>query len=225
MDKLFDKLPYDDLDGIQFAQLLAGAVGIGLVLFIAYYFTLYSATNTEFEELTKKKEEAQRTLKRYKSTVAKEDQVAKNMARVKGQFDAFKNQMPRQTEIPNLLRRIEAFAKHRKMKMVALTLEEGKVKNFYKEIPLKIQIFGELWVTLDFIEYMQSLLRLVSLEDLILQAQNVQIAGTGSGGGSKGSLVTSLTLKTYSFVEGSENKVPPKKAPPKKKKKKKKKGH
>lgn len=224
MDKLFDKLPYDDLDGIQFAQLLAGAVGIGLVLFIAYYFTLYSATNTEFEELTKKKEEAQRTLKRYKSTVAKEDQVAKNMARVKGQFDAFKNQMPKQTEIPNLLRRIEAFAKHRKMKMVALTLEEGKVENFYKEIPLKIQIFGGLWVTLDFIEYMQSLLRLVSLEDLILQAQNVQIAGTGGRGGSTGSLVTSLTLKTYSFVEGAENKVPPKKAPPKKKKKKKK-GH
>ena len=162
MDKLFDKLPYDDLDGIQFVHLLAGAIGIGLVLFMAYFFTLYSATSTEFEILTKKKESAQRTLKRYKSTVAKEDRVAKSMARVKGQFDAFKKQMPRQTEIPNLLRRIEAFGKQRNIKMVALTLEEGAIKNFYKEIPLKIQIYGELWVTLDFIEYMQNLLRLVS---------------------------------------------------------------
>jgi Tfp pilus assembly protein PilO len=226
MDKLFDKIPYDDLDGIKFAHLLGGAIGIGLVLFVAYFFTLYSATNTELEKLTKKKEAAERTLKRYKSTVAKEDRVAKNMARVKGQFDAYKNQMPRQGEIPNLIRRIEAFGEHRNIKMVALTLEEGKVGNFYKEIPLKVQIFGELWVTLDFIEYMQNLLRLVSLENLILQAQNVQIVGAGGDSGKAGSLITNLTLKTYSFMEGAENRAAPKKAPKKKVlKKKKKKGH
>jgi Tfp pilus assembly protein PilO len=226
MDKLFDKLPYDDLEGIQFTHMLAGATGIGLILFVAYYFTLYSATSTEFEKLVKKKEHAERTLKRYKSTVAKKDRVEKNMARVKGQFEAFKNQMPRQDEIPSLLRRIEAFGKHRNIKMVALTLEEGAIQSFYKEIPLKIQIYGELWVTLDFIEYMQNLLRLVSLENLILQGQNVQMAGMGNLGETGGSLVTALTLKTYSFVEGAENRPVAKPAPPKKKKKKKKKkGH
>jgi Tfp pilus assembly protein PilO len=225
MDKLFDKLPYDDLDGIQFIHMLAGAIGIGLVLFVAYFFTLYSATNTEFEKLVKKKEGAERTLKRYKSVVAKEDRVAKRMSLVKGRFEAFKSQMPKQDEIPSLLRKIEAFGKHRNIKMVALTLEEGAIGSFYKEIPLKIQIYGELWVTLDFIEYMQNLLRLVSLENLLLQSQRVEIAGAGGKEATLGSLVTVLTLKTYSFVEGAENRVPPKKKPAKKKKKKKKKGH
>ena len=84
MDKLFDKLPYDDLDGIQFTHLLAGAAGVGLLLFIAYYFTLYSATSTEFETLTKEKVEAQRTLKRYQVTVAKKDKVAKKSGSGKG---------------------------------------------------------------------------------------------------------------------------------------------
>ncbi len=50
-------------------------------------------------------------------------------------------------------------------------MEEGKVEDFYKEIPFKIQLTGELWVTLDFIEYAQSLLHLVSFEDLTLQSQ------------------------------------------------------
>jgi type IV pilus assembly protein PilO len=205
MDKLFDKIPYDDLEGIKFVHMLMGAIGIGLVLSIAYFFTLYSATNAEFVELTKKKKEAQRTLKRYKTTVAKEDRVAKSMALSKGRLDAFKNQMPRQTEIPSLLQKIEAFGKQRNIKMVALTLREGAVKNFYKEIPLKIQISGGLWVTLDFIEYMQNLLRLVSLEDLQLQGQSVQVAGSRGDGASTGSLITSFTLKTYSFVDGAEN--------------------
>ena len=225
MDKLFDKLPYDDLDGIQFTHMLAGAVGIGFALFLAYYFTLYSANTTEFEKLTKKKEGAQRTLKMYKATVAKEDRVAKNMALVKGRFDAFKNQMPRQAEIPNLIRKIEAFGKNRNIKMVSLTLEEGVMGSFYKEIPLKIQIYGGLWVTLDFIEYMQNLLRLVSLENLILQSQGAKVPGVDDKAGATGSLITVLTLKTYSYVDGAESRAAPKKKEPPKKIKKKKTGH
>jgi len=208
MDKLFDKIPYDDLDGVQFTHMLVGAVGIGFVLFIGYFFTFHNATNAEFEKLAKKKEAAQRTLKLYKSIVAKEDRVAKNMAQVKGKFDAFKSQMPGQAEIPGLMRKIEAFGKQRNIKMVALTLNEGVVGDFYKEIPLKIQLNGEIWGTLDFIEYMQNLLRLVSLEDLVLKFQRLNFSEEM---GRAGSLVTVLTLKTYSYVEGAENSTAPKK--------------
>ncbi len=223
MNKLFDKLPYDDLDGVKFIHMLAGAAGAGLVLFIAYFFTLYSATSTEFDELSKQKKEAQRTLKRYQSKVAQEDQVAKNLARVKGRFDAFKNQMPRQAEIPGLMRQITAFAKDKNIKMVALTLEEGEVGSFYKEIPLKIQVQGELWVTLDFIEYMQNLLRLVNLNNLVLRGPDADISRRRAGRTAFGSLSTTLTVTTYSFLEGAENRMPEKKAPPEKKEEKK--GH
>ena len=100
MDKLFEKLPYDDLDGIQFSHLLAGAAGIGLVLFIAYYFTLYSATSTEFEKLTKEKIAAERTLKRYKATVAKKDKVAKKLALAKADSMRIKVKFPARPRFP-----------------------------------------------------------------------------------------------------------------------------
>ena len=224
MDKLFEKLPYDDLDGIQFSHLLAGAAGIGLVLFIAYYFTLYSATSTEFEKLTKEKIAAERTLKRYKATVAKKDKVAKKLALAKGRLDVYKSQIPSPAEIPNLMQRIAEFGKHRNMQMVALTVEEGTKSMFVDVIPLKVQLQGELWVTLDFLDYMQNLLHLVSFDNLSLEAQPL-IAGVRGEGATAGSLRTSLRVKTYSFREGAEDFKPAKKAPPKKKAKKKKKGH
>ena len=213
MDKLFDKLPYDDLEEIQFSHLLAGAIGIGFVIFLIYFFTLHSALSEEHANLLKQKEGAERTLKRYKATVAKEGLVAKNMARVKGQFDAYKNQMPSQDEIPGLMQKITEFGKHRNMKMVALTLQEGEIGDFYKEIPLKVQIDGELWVTLDFIEYMQNLLRLVTFEDLTLKGQSGSTSKRGAAVGTASSLNTTLIAKTYSFLEGSEKSAKKKKGP------------
>ena len=210
MEKIFDKLPYDELEDIQFIHLLAGAIGIGLVLFLVYFFTLHSVFNEEYESLLKQKDRAERTLKRYKATVAKEGVVAKNMARVKGQFEAFKNQMPSQDEIPSLIQKITEFGKHRKIKMVALTLQEGEIGDFYKEIPLEVQIDGELWVTLDFIDYMQNLLRLVSFENLILQGRSTGNSRRRTAESTIVSLSTTLTAKTYSFLEGSENRSPKK---------------
>ena len=225
MEKLFDKLPYDDLEGIQFTHLLAGAIGIGLALFLAYFFTLHSASSEEFKNLIRQKEGAERTLKQYKATIAKEGLVAKNLALVKGRFDAYKNQMPSQDEIPGLMKKIADFGEHRNIKMVALTLQEGEIEDFYKEIPLKVQVSGEFWATLDFIEYVQNLLRLVSFENLILQGQDFSNSRGRDSGPVAGSLSTTLTATTYSFLEGSENRAPKKEEPAKPEAVKKKKGH
>ncbi len=204
MDKLFDKLPYEDLEDIQFTHMLGGAIGIGLILFLAYFFTLHSITKEEFENLIKQKEGAERTLKRYKSMIAKQGLVAKNMSLVKGQFEAYKNQMPGQDEIPGLLEQIAEFGKNRNIRMVELTLQEGKIGDFYKEIPLQVEVSGELWVTLDFIEYMQNLLRLVSFENLTLQGEDPNDRSRSSSSNA-GLLSTTLTAKTYSFINGAEN--------------------
>jgi type IV pilus assembly protein PilO len=205
MEKLFEKLPYDDLEVIKFSHLLSGSIVIGLVLFLAYYFTLYSATNREFEKLTRQKEVAEITLNQYKDTLAKEGFVAKNMARVRGRFNAFKNQMPRQNKMPNLIQKIMAFGKNRNIKVTALTMKEGAIHDFYKEIPFKIEVNGGFWATLDFIEYVQNLLSLVNFENLILQGQGTSTSGAASSETMVGSLNTTLTAKTYSFLDGSEH--------------------
>ena len=54
MDTNFYKHPYDTLEGIKFFHLLAGAVAIGFAIITAYYFTLFSATNTKLTGVVKK---------------------------------------------------------------------------------------------------------------------------------------------------------------------------
>lgn len=205
MEKLFDKLPYEDLEGIKVAHLLAGSIGIGLALFLVYYLTLYSSTNEEFKKLTAQKEGAERTLKEYKAILFREDVVVKNMTLIRSRFDVFKNQMPSQNEIPTLMQRLTTFGKHRNIKINAITMEEGSIKDFYKEIPFKIQITGELWDTVDFIEYAQNLLRLVSFENLILQGQRVSSSDAASLRATESSLNTTLTAKIFTFLEDSED--------------------
>ena len=205
MEKFFDKLPYEDLEGIKVAHLLAGSIGIGLVLFLVYYLTLYSSTNEEFKKLAAQKEGAEITLKEYKAILFREGLVAKNMTLIRSRFDVFKNQMPSQNEIPTLMQRLTTFGKHRNIKITAITMEEGSIKDFYKEIPFKIQITGELWDTVDFIEYAQNLLRLVSFENLILQGRRVSSSDAASLRAAEGSLNTTLTAKIFTFLEDSED--------------------
>ena len=221
MDKLFDKLPYDTLEDIKFLHLLAGAVGIGLAIIAAYYFTLLSATNTELTGLVKKKETAERTLKRHKTIVKKGDSTEKDLARVSGQLNAYKKQMPVADDLPRLLKKISNFGANRKIELLNFELSEGSVKDFYKEIPLQIRMRGDLWSTLDFFEYMQNLLQLVSFDNLSFETLQVPVIGPNGPTGENAFLLqTVMTAKTFSFIEGSDKRpVATKKSPVKKKKK------
>ena len=205
MEKIFKKLPYDDLERLKVTHWLAAGIGLSLVLFLAYYLTLYSATKEEYKKLITEKAGAEKALEEYKVTLAKKGLVEKNMARVKGRFDVFKNKMPSQDEISTLMQRLIVFTKQRNIKMTAITMEEGSIKDFYKEIPYKIQITGEFWDTLDFIEYAQNLLRLVSFENLILQGQSNSESDTANARVAMGSLNTTLTAKTFSFLESFDD--------------------
>ena len=215
MNKLFDKLPYDALEDIKLLQLLAGVVGIGLAIIVTYYFTLFSATNTELNGLIQKKETAERALKRHRAVVGKGDLIERNLARVSGKLDAYKKQMPVADDLPILLKKVSGFGENRKIELLNFELSEGSVKDFYKEIPLQIRMRGDLWSTLDFFEYMQNLLQLVSFEGLSLETKKVPVMGpNGPTGQNDYLLQTVMTVKTFSFIEGSDKRPVATKKPP-----------
>jgi Tfp pilus assembly protein PilO len=114
-----------------------------------------------------------------------------------------------------------------KIELLNFSLAEGSVKDFYKEIPLQIRMRGDLWSTLDFFEYMQNLLQLVSFENLSFETLQVPVVGPNGPTGQNAFLLqTVMTARTFSFIEGSDNRpVATKKPSVKKKKKKKKSGH
>jgi type IV pilus assembly protein PilO len=206
MEKFFDSLPYDNLTGVKLVHVISAVLGIGLVIGAAFYFTLYSATQEEIVKLEKKRGSLKITLKTYQRLVASKEEVTQALAMVAGNLDAMKSQLPKTSEMPDLLKRVADMGKSLGLQVLLFELNEGSVKDYYKEIPVSINFRGGIWKTLDFFDGMQNLLRLVDFEELEMDVKQVAILG-GEGKAIKSvpMLHTQFTAKTFSYVEGAEN--------------------
>ncbi len=206
MEKFFDSLPYDSLTGVKLVHVISAVLGIGLVIGAAFYFTLYSATQEEIVKLEKKRGSLKITLKTYQRLVASKEEVTQALAMVAGNLDAMKSQLPKTSEMPDLLKRVADMGKSLGLQVLLFELNEGSVKDYYKEIPVSINFRGGIWKTLDFFDGMQNLLRLVDFEELEMDVKQVAILG-GEGRAIKSvpMLHTQFTAKTFSYVEGAEN--------------------
>ena len=208
-DKIFDKLPYDTLEGVKLVHVVLVALGLGLLLGAAYYFTLYTANQEEMALLENQKVELTKTLKRYRLVVSQREAVTRQLALVRGNLDALKRQMPKEEEMPRLLKRVAEIGRGLGLQILLFGMEEGTINDFYKEIPININFRGRLWKTLDMFDGMQNLLRLVDFSNVLLDVKMVDILG-GDGMAVKSipMLHTSFTAKTFSYIEGSEDKLP-----------------
>jgi type IV pilus assembly protein PilO len=202
IDKLFEHIPYDFLRDVKFFHLLSAGAVIGVLLFTGYYFTLYQNTHEELENLQTQRAQTAQKLKNYKQMVAQKDSIAKNLARMTGRLDALKQQLPREKDLPRLLKEVSGFGSRRAtFDITRFQLENGKVEDFYKEIPVAIQMQGSFWDTLDFLDKMQNRLQLVNFSDLKMDLK------TGPTTGQSQALFTNITASTYAYIEGSETKV------------------
>lgn len=217
LDKLFDKLPYETLEKIKFVQLLMGAVGAGALILIVYYFTLYGMSQNDSVELAKKKEAAESKLKSSEALVARTNATSRDLAAVGHNFaDAIRG-MPRSHEMPQLLNKINDFERELGVEILLFLIEEGRVKDFYKEVPVKILVKGDFWNAVGFLDKLQDLLRIVNVSDLKMEFKKPQAkAKKGKKGEEEESdeppprpyLLTEMTAKTYAYIEGAESKLP-----------------
>lgn len=208
MEKIFEKLPYDALEDVKTTYLLLGGFAIGLLFLGLYYFTLYSTTQKQLVLEKSKRDTTQLTLNRYRVLVSQKDLISQQVARAVGQLDTMRKQMPKTEEIPRLLERVANLGNGLGLQVLLFQLEEGQVKDFYKEIPVNIQFRGGLWRTLDFFDGIQNLLRLVNFTKLEMTVKQVALVDkTGPTGENVDMLHTIFIAKTFSYISGSETKI------------------
>jgi Tfp pilus assembly protein PilO len=213
IEKILERLPYDLLERVKFAHLLLGSAAVGLLLFSVYFFTLYKVNHEELAQLQTKRTQMEQKLNNYKKLVAQKDSIANDLTRSRGKLDAMKQQLPKAEDMPGLLKEVASFGGGRgAFEVTHFQLEQGGVKDFYKKIPVAIQMRGSFWDTLDFLDKMQNRLQLVNVSDLKMSLQENRAAGRSedSEGGSNGSnfkLNTKLVANTYAYIEGAEDKV------------------
>ena len=169
LDKVFYKLPYEQLEKVKFVHLLMGAAGAGLLMFLIYFFTLYSGGQEETTALLSKKAELEKKLSSNELLVSQTAAVTKELAILVHDLNEVKRQMPASDEMPQLLRRVGDSEKDLSINILSFKVEEGKVQDYYKEIPISITMCGRFWNSVGFFDRIQDLLQAVTFSKLMIE--------------------------------------------------------
>jgi type IV pilus assembly protein PilO len=226
LDQLFDKLPYEQLEKIKFVHLLAGAVGTGVLFIVIYFFTIYSSGQEEFVALVVKKEQVEKKLKENELLVARTSAVEKELATRGHALAQVKRQMPLANDMPQLLRKVGDSEGELALQIMAFEVEEGKVNDYYKEIPIKIQVRGGYWNAVGFFDKLQDLLQIVNFSDLKMETRKEKKSAARGKGNleakqaldsmstEKVGLITEVKAKAFAYIDGAEDRAAASAAPP-----------
>ena len=193
MDRIFNKLPYDTLEGAGPAKIFAAAVGISLVFFILAFFTLISTISAELETVKRKIVDTQYTLEKYFKVVASKDEVVKNLSLRSGELSMQKKQLPSQQALNKILVKITRLGEKRNVDIVSFKVAEGKVQDFYKEIPMHFRFRGGLWETMDMFATLQNMLQIVNIKNMSFRVTNDNNTPR---------LISSFIGSSYVYIDG-----------------------
>src|SRR5690242_16287752 len=169
---------------------LAGAVGatfLLLTLFLIYFFVWQDVR----PELQQKEAQEQSLRQEFQQKHARAVNLAVYKQQLKDlqrSFGALLRQLPGKTEVPNLLVDISQTALAAGLQQKLFQPEGEQAKDFYAELPIKMQLTGSYHQFGEFVSGIAALPRIVTLHD-------IQIATDSSkkGGGGYDDLTLTLT--------------------------------
>ena len=209
MDKIFDKLPYDFLAGVKplYIWLVAGALGLGLL--VAYYFVGYGPVQDEYAALEKTKTQTEATLQSYRTAVAQKPFIIAEVATMRGTLEEKKRHLPLAKEIPDLLSQVSDVGNFLGIEILRFKLNPAVSKDFYKEIPMSLTVYGDYYRTVGFFDSLQSLLRLLNISNFSMVMRDVQEVVKGDDGEmlleGVPRVQTTVEANSFAYIEGSEN--------------------
>jgi type IV pilus assembly protein PilO len=178
---------------------LAGAVGatfLVLSVLLIYIFVWQSVRPElqakEAKELSLRQEFQQKHAQAVNLNVYK--QQLRDLQR---SFGALLRQLPGKTEVPNLLVDISQTALAAGLQQKLFQPEPEQDKDFYAELPIKMELTGSYHQFGEFVSGIAALPRIVTLHD-------IQIKPTDAQGGGYDQLTLTLTAKTYRYLDADE---------------------
>ncbi len=208
MDKIFDKLPYDFLVGVKPLYITLAAVALGLSLVVVYYFVGYGPVQDEYAALEKTKTQTEATLKNYQVTVAQKPFITAEVATMRGTLEEKKRHLPLAKEIPDLLSQVSDVGNFLGIEILSFKLNPVVSKDFYKEIPMSMTVYGDYYRTVGFFDSLQSLLRLLNVSNFRMEMRDVQEVVKGEDGEmlleGVPRVQTTVEASTFAYIEGSE---------------------
>lgn len=186
----------DDLNSIDWENMgswpLPGKVVFCVLLFVGVlvggYFFMISDSIEELDGVQRKEASLKSTFENKAFQVANLDAYKEQMVEMEENFGSLLKQLPRDTEVPGLIDDISSAALTAGLTLKTIDPQAMKQTEFYKELPINIQVLGGYHEMGAFVSAVASLPRIVTLHDFSIAKQS-----QGSG------LQMSILAKTYQY--------------------------
>ena len=192
----------EDINNIDWENMgswpLPGKVVFCSLLFVAVlaggHFGLIADSLESLQREQKKEVTLKSDFENKAFRVANLDAYKQQMVEMEDSFGSLLKQLPRDTEVPGLIDDISAAALGSGLTLKAIDPQAMVQTEFYKELPIKVQVSGGYHEMGSFVSAVASLPRIVTLHDFSI-----------SGAGEDGSLEMEITAKTYQYNPDKED--------------------
>jgi len=190
------------------------ALAVGLIFLVTTGILIYYFVNLGNLEDLRKAEAEQRSLwqtfDQKQRKAANLEAYRQQLAEIERTFGAMLRQLPGKTEVPSLLVDISQTGLAAGLQEHLFQPGAETQKDFYAELPIKIQLSGDYHEFGNFVSGIAALPRIVTLHDIeITRGSSAKRAATRGGAPNPSDdLTLSLTAKTYRYLEEGESSAP-----------------
>ncbi|SHO51971.1 type IV pilus inner membrane component PilO [Desulfopila aestuarii] len=170
---------------------------------VAYYFFFLDPNMKEIDQLTAKKSGLEQELQKVKSRARDLPKLQAELARIQIEFDKKSALLPREKEIPNLLRDISALGTNSGLDFLKFKPLPTVPRDFYNDVPVSINVRGPYHSVGSFFDRVSKLERIVSVTNIRMSSPKLE--------GGEMLLNSDCQLVTYQFTDKELPKDPKKK--------------
>jgi len=181
-------------------RLLMGVLGVVIIIGLAYQFIVkdqlakldkYELKEVELKKEFIEKKELAINLEAYKAQMVEAENI----------FSVLKEQLPSETEIPDLLTDVTQKGVNRGLTFQEFQPKPHKSKDFYNEKPVQIVVSGKYHQLAHFISDIAALPRIVNVGNFDISAVKKRTKKKSSASEIEGNLRMSAVINTYYYED------------------------
>mgnify|MGYP006302052989 FL=1 len=192
-------LPFDKISQLTRIQRILICVGTFLVIGGLFFYLGYMPKSGKIRELTDRLDNLETQLVKAKADASKLAGLKKDYEEAQGKFRLVLQLLPNKKEIPSLLENVSASGRLSGLDFLLFQPNREITRDFYAEIPVKINVSGGYHNLALFFDKVARLSRIVNISD-------INIVHTKSTKGKQTVLKASCTATTYRFIEEESRK-------------------
>jgi type IV pilus assembly protein PilO len=176
---------------------LGGQLGVSVLVAAlicgAFWYFSYSPMLEEESKKQAQLDQLQRDIRVLEATANKLQEFQREVQLLEAQLETLKRILPADKETPDLMRRVQSLASQSRLNITNFTPAAEVTKDFYKEVPIAVDVEGTYHDLGLFFDRVSRLARLVNMT-------NVKVKTHGRQTGSK-TISASGVATTYVYVD------------------------